>query len=63
MVKFKISEHKLEPGVQVIEVKEGEKYLCTIYPTEDGIKIVSKRFKEIKEEPVPYPPAIYIDFE
>lgn len=63
MTEFNIVEHKLKRGVQVVEVREETEVLCTIYPSEKGIRIISRHFKELREEKAPYPPVINIDFE
>lgn len=56
MIEFEIVDHKIKKGTQVVEVREEGEVLCTIYPKESGIKIISWRFKEIREEKEPYPP-------
>ncbi len=63
MIEFEIADHKLKRGMQVVEVREEGEILCTIYPEESGIKIISGHFKGIREEKAPYPPVIHIEFE
>jgi hypothetical protein len=70
MFTFKISEHQFKPGTRVVEICYGEKLLGVIYPTERGIKVVSKYFLnpermvkiERGENKFPHLPAILINF-
>lgn len=42
MFTLKIGEHDYRPGVQMIEIWSGTTLMGAIYPTERGIKVVSK---------------------
>ncbi len=55
MTEFRIAPHRLTPGRQIVEVWENGVFIAAIYPTDGGIKIVSKFF--------PGRPSITIDPE
>ncbi len=42
MVRFEITSHSTKPNIQIIEVWQGNDFIASIYPTEDGIKLISK---------------------
>jgi hypothetical protein len=44
MIDFRLVDHKIKKGEKLIEIWEGENFIGSIYPTEKGIKIVSKHF-------------------
>ena len=60
---FRINEHLGKNG-NVVEVFSGDEFIASIYPTEGGVKIVSKHLQPEPEDAVTtdssYPPAISI---
>ena len=69
MFVFKITEHSIEPERgQIVEVWNGKVFMGAIYPTEKGIKVVSKYIAEnpeaaikINRSKLPPIPAILIN--
>lgn len=51
---FRIERHFLHPGVQVVECWRDGVFIATLYPHQDGIRIVSKYMTDVvrEEEPV-----------
>lgn len=67
MFEFRLREHVIKPERVVIEIWEEEKNMACIYPTETGIKVVSKnlllnqkKIIEFEAEKMPLTPAILI---
>ena len=67
MFEFRVAEHLFIPGRKMIEVLNGEDLMADIYPTETGIKVVSKYIIddpegaiEIERDKLPRIPAILI---
>ena len=67
MFEFRVAEHLYMPGRKMIEVLNGEDLMADIYPTETGIKIVSKHIIddpkgaiEIERDKLPPIPVILI---
>ncbi len=42
MVRFEITSHSTKPNIQIIEVWQGNDFIASIFPTEDGITLISK---------------------
>ena len=42
MITLKMAEHSVKAGVQAVEVWSGDVFLASIYPTQRGIKVISK---------------------
>lgn len=69
MFTLKMAEHSLEPDLrQIIEIWNGNLFMAAIYPTERGIKVVSKYIGdnpeaaiEIDRSKLPPIPAILIN--
>jgi hypothetical protein len=47
MMKLKAGEHSVMPGRDVIEVWDGDQMVGAIYPTDTGVKILSKYLPEV----------------
>ncbi len=67
---FQIKNHTVKPNTKIIEIHKEGKIVGTIYPTEKGIKIVSRYFLEKVEEKIeieknklPPIPAIFIKLQ
>jgi hypothetical protein len=67
MTKFILVDHWFKPGVKAVEIWKDGRFIGSIYPTENGVKIVSKHLKpgnsskQIKFDFATMPPAILID--
>jgi len=66
MFTFKEARHQLKSGVQMIEVWNGGIFMGSIYPTERGIRVISKYLGEdpktaIKVDNLPPVPAILVN--
>ena len=68
MFTFRIADHKKKPGVKICEIIQGNEVVGAVYPTEKGIKIVSRYLLEnpeakitIDRDKLPPIPAIIID--
>jgi hypothetical protein len=64
LIEFKIAEHKLRPGVKIVEIFVDDKFVASIYPTEEnkGIQIVSAHFSKIikVDQPEEHPKIPYL---
>jgi hypothetical protein len=65
---FRIVEHSIRPGVELVEILQDGKVVGSIYPTEKGIKILSSYLYEdpegaldIEKDKLPRIPAILIN--
>ena len=63
MFSLRIDNHEVKPGVKMFEIWNEGKFMGTIYPTEKGIKVVSKYIMkdpesvmEIDRSKWPWPP-------
>jgi hypothetical protein len=45
-ITFQLARHKIRPGVEVVEVWDGGKFMASIYPTTHGIRMVSGYLKD-----------------
>ncbi len=66
MFDFRLVDHRFKQGEKIIEIWDGENLMGTIYPMENGIKIVSKFIAEnpeaaIQIDKMPPIPAIVIN--
>ena len=61
MFELRMIEHSSKPDVKIFEVWDNEKFMATIYPTETGIKVISKHIPYIPENPEEVKKAIEID--
>jgi len=68
MLELKMSAHDIRPGAQVVEIWNGSTLMGVIYPTERGVKVLSKYILhnpegaiEIDREKSPSIPAILIN--
>jgi hypothetical protein len=52
-IKFKITDHKIRPGMKAIEVWRDGVFIAAIYPHQDGIRIVSKYMTDMRKETKP----------
>ena len=41
MITFDIKPHIIKPGVMVVEIRLDGKFVATLYPDKDGIRLVS----------------------
>lgn len=66
MYELKTPPHPERPGVKIFEVWRGGTFVAAVYPTEQGLKIVSKYLTGREEASISIdrqpPPAILIDF-
>ena len=46
MIHFRVQEHTVLPGKQVVEIFDGDRFVGAIYPHAQGIHIVSKYMEE-----------------
>lgn len=46
MMELRLAEHLVTPGKTVVEIWDGDTLRGAIYPTDEGVKIVSKYFAE-----------------
>ncbi len=65
MFELRVAEHSRKPDTKIFEVWNGEEFMASIYPTETGIKVVSKHIADDPEgaiviEKSPPIPAILI---
>jgi hypothetical protein len=49
MMRLQLVKHTNKPGVALVEIWDGDAMVGAIYPTERGVKIVSKHFDPAKE--------------
>lgn len=68
MVHFRLVDHSIKPGIKIVEIWNGDTLMGTIYPTERGIKLVSKYIVddpegavEVDRSKLPPIPAILIN--
>lgn len=68
MFTFRMAEHSIKRGVEICEILQKDEVVGTIYPTEKGIKIVSRYLMddpesaiEIDRSKLPPIPAILIN--
>lgn len=68
MVTFKLAPHSADPRTQIVEIWESGEFIGAIYPTEVGVKLVSKYLVsdpegaiEIERDKLPPIPAILIN--
>jgi hypothetical protein len=59
---FRLVPHSKKIGVAIVEVWRDDEFVAAIYPTEDGVKIVSKQLGPVIRENVPPPPALIVEF-
>lgn len=69
MFELRIADHKIRPGVKVYEIIQNGEVVGTIYPTDRGIKVVSRYLidnpesaVEIERDKAPPIPALLINF-
>lgn len=48
--KFRVHPHSILPGNEVIECWRDEEFVATIYPHEDGLRVVSKYLTDVYKE-------------
>ena len=46
MFELRVAKHLHEPGRKIFEVWNGEEFMANIYPTETGIKVISKHIAD-----------------
>ncbi len=67
MHRFVLTSHSRLPGVEIVEVWRGSDMVAVIYPSELGIKVVSKHLRgddsDIEIDSSPPVPAILINFD
>ena len=51
MIELKVVQHYVTPGKQMIKVWRDGVFVATIYPHQDGIRIVSKYMTDVIMEP------------
>jgi len=56
-----MAEHLRKPGTKIFEVWNNGEFMAAIYPTEKGIKVVSKHLPYVPENPEEARKAIEID--
>ncbi len=57
---FKVHPHQVLPGNDVIECWRDGDFVASIYPHEDGLRVVSKYMTGVYKEKVSSPPAAII---
>ncbi len=63
MITFKLAPHSVTPGIEIVEIWDRDEMIGVVYPTELGIKVVSKFIPDNLEgvihierhKPVPIP--------
>ena len=61
-VEFRLGPHAQLPGKTMMEYWRDGKFVASIYPDQDGLKVVSKYLVGVDEDPS-YPPAAVIKLE
>jgi hypothetical protein len=59
---FRLVPHSKRLDVAIVEVWRDDEFVAGIYPTDEGIKIVSKHLGLVIRENMSPPPALIVEF-
>jgi hypothetical protein len=59
---FKLADHKNREGIEIVEVWLGANMVATIYPTDEGIRVISNHIFFVERERLADPAAFRFAF-